>query len=135
MSAIDDIIVDDDPVSKTSLRDYLRPYTIVVQYNGELPASTDLLRMVMPVAVEFAATLPGTYGRALVAPTADTTLTIKKNGSSIGTLVFEAGSPTTVLITFASTVTFAAGDLLQITSPGSPDATLADVSITLLGKH
>lgn len=135
MSGTDDTWVDDTPVSKAAVRALIRPYTLVIQYNGEIPASVDILRMRMPVAVDFASGLPLTLGVALVAPTADTDFTIKKNSSSIGTIRFEAGSPTSILITFASDVSFAVGDILQVTAPGSPDATLADISITLVGKR
>lgn len=124
-------IVDDQAVDK----DVLRKFVIVAQYNGEIPDGIDVLRMVMPVAIDFEAGLPLTRARALVDPTSDATFTIKKNGSSIGTIVFEDGSPTNVTITFTSAVSFAAGDLLQITAPGSADATLADISITLVGER
>lgn len=123
-------IVDDVSVDK----DIMRKLIISAQYNGTIPASTDVLRYVVPIAIDFEAGLPLSRGRALVAPTADADFTIKKNGSSIGTIRFEAGSPTSVLITFASAQSFAVGDLLQITSPAE-DATLADISFSLVGER
>lgn len=124
-------IVDAQSVDKDIMRKVILP----VQYNGVIPTSIDILRYDVPIAIDFEAGLPLTRGRALVAPTADTDFTIKKNGSSIGTIRFEAGSPTTIVITFASAQSFAVGDLLQITSPGSADATLADISISLVGER
>lgn len=135
MSGTTETWVTDSPVSKADIRAIFEPYTLVAQYNGVIPDGIDILRMRVPIALEFAADLPLTVGVALVAPTANTDFTIKKNGSSCGTIRFEAGSPTSILITFASTVTFAVGDLLQITAPGTADATLADISITLVGKR
>ena len=41
----------------------------------------------------------------------------------------------TVSFTFAGGVTVAAGDRLSVSAPGSPDASLADLSITLKGTR
>ena len=137
MSAIDDVLVDDEAVVKSELRDYLRPYTIVAQYNGTIGASVDVLRIVFAEAVDFAATLPLSRAYADVAASSTATFDIKKNGSSIGSLVWVGGSPSvhTGTFTFASDVSFAAGDRLEITGPASPDALLADITITLIGKR
>jgi hypothetical protein len=62
--------------------------------------------------------------------TSSSTFTLKKNGSSIGTLVFSSGG-STASITFASQTDFAAGDRLTFEAPASQDATLANVAITL----
>lgn len=124
-------IVDGSSVDK----DVMRKVIIPCQYNGTIPASIDVMRYSVAIALDFEAGLPLSLGRALVSPTADTDFTIKKNGSSIGTIRFEAGSPTSVLFTFASAVSFAAGDLLQITSPASPDATLADINFSIVGER
>lgn len=67
--------------------------------------------------------------KSLVAATASTTITLKNNGASIGTVVFEAGQTTgTVTITTAAV---AAGDNITATAPASADATLADITILL----
>lgn len=64
-------------------------------------------------------------------PTATLTVTLKKNGSSIGTVAYATnGTPT---LTFASGVSFAVGDILTAICPASPDATGADIAINLLG--
>ena len=55
---------------------------------------------------------------------------MKKNGSSIGTINW-AASATTATYTFASTITFAAGDILQLVAPATADTTLADIGITI----
>jgi hypothetical protein len=65
------------------------------------------------------------------ASTGTATFTIKKNGSSAGTLAFTTSA--TGVFTIGSDITLAAGDLLQFFAPGSPDATLADIGITLAG--
>jgi hypothetical protein len=79
-----------------------------------------------------AATLPtsGSKASAGTAATADTTFTIKKNGSSVGTILFSAAG-TTGAFTIASPVSIAIDDIITIVGPASADATLADISITL----
>jgi hypothetical protein len=68
--------------------------------------------------------------KAKVAATGSTTFTILKNGTSIGTVNFAIGA-TTGIYTFASAVTFAAGDYLEIDGPGTADATLSGVTMTI----
>jgi len=75
------------------------------------------------------------------AATASTVLTLAKAASatpttfsSVGTITFAAGA---VVGTWATTggaaVTFAQGDILRLQAPATPDATLADVHMTLVG--
>ncbi|HVJ44709.1 MAG TPA: phage tail protein [Dongiaceae bacterium] len=68
-----------------------------------------------------------------VAPTANYTITLKKNGSTIGTGTILAGH-TTGTWTFTSAVTFADGDLFTITAPAS-DATMSGLALTILGSR
>lgn len=124
-------IVDGESVDK----DVMRRLIIPGQWNGVVPASVDVIRYDVAIPIDFEAGLPLSRARAQVPPTTDTTFTIKKNGSPIGTIVFEDGSPTSVVFTFASAVSFAAGDLLQITSPAMPDATLADINFSIVGER
>jgi len=58
---------------------------------------------------------------------------IQKNGASIGTITFDGGSQTGVF-TFASGVSFAAGDRLSIVAPADLGALLG-ISITLMGTR
>jgi hypothetical protein len=69
-----------------------------------------------------------------VAPTANWTCIIKKNGSSIGTGTINAAS-TTGTFSFASDVTFAAGDILTVEGPAVADGTLSGPMITLVGDR
>ena len=65
----------------------------------------------------------------LTNPTATATLLIKKNGATIGTLVFSTGGVPTW--TLAGGASFVPGDELTIIGPASADATLADVDVTV----
>lgn len=66
--------------------------------------------------------------------TASTTITLKKNGSSIGTIVFALGASTGTF-TFSAAVSFAVGDVFTIEGPATADATLADVTLDLFGTR
>lgn len=78
--------------------------------------------------------LAGSYAAASIAATASTTVTLKKNGTSIGTIVW-AIAGTNATFTFAADVSFAVGDLLEIDGPATADATLANISLDLFGKR
>lgn len=78
--------------------------------------------------------LTGSVAKAGIAATGSTTLTLKKNGSSIGTLIWSA-SGTTAALTFASAVSFAVADIFTLEGPASADATLANIRISLKGSR
>lgn len=110
------------------------PNDLHVFVPGPMSNNQLLLRLKATRAFTLPQNLPGSFVTAGTAATGSTTLTLKKNGTSIGTAVFSA-SGTTAALTFAADVTFAVGDILTITGPATADATLADTSIDLLGKR
>ena len=68
--------------------------------------------------------------------TATTVLDVHKNGSPIGTITFGTGAAVGTFATAGgSAEIFAAGDRLSIINENPADATLADLSITFLGKR
>lgn len=110
------------------------PYDMGSLFNGEPTASLVLMRYVFPRAVAFTAGLPNSQGKAEVAATAQTDFDIQKNNSSIGTMRFAAAGTVASFI-MASNQSFAAGDVLEVIAPASPDATLADIGFTLTGER
>lgn len=66
--------------------------------------------------------------------TASTTVTIKKNGSAVATIVWSAGTGVGTP-TVASSVTFGEGDVMTIHAPAVADVTLANVGITISGPR
>ena len=109
-------------------------YDLGLTWSGTLPASQVLMRYPFPRAVDFPAGLTGSQGRAAVAATALTTLDLRKNGTSVGSVQFAAAG-TTATFTMASATSFAAGDVLTVHAPASADATLADLGLSLAGTR
>lgn len=110
------------------------PYDIGTFCAGLPDSSELLLRFVATRAFTLPASLTGSQVKAATAATAAKDFDVQKNGGSIGTISF-AASGATATFTFASAVTFSAGDVLAIIAPASADATLADISFTLAGAR
>jgi hypothetical protein len=126
------------PTSSTYLRGdgawtthYDAKYDLALSITGKPAASAYVLTFIVVNAFSLPAGLSGSSAKASTSSTGTATFTINKNGSSIGTIAFAASS--TGSFTFSSSQTFAAGDMLQIVAPGSQDATLANIGITLKG--
>jgi hypothetical protein len=99
--------------------------------NGALLAQVVLTR-----AVSFADDFAGARAYAGVTATAETVLDVYRNGSPIGTITFGIGASAGTFATAGGGAeTFAAGDRLAIINQNPADATLADLSITFLGKR
>lgn len=110
------------------------PHDLHIFVPGTMVANQLLYRMKATRAFTLKAGLPGSYASATVAATASTTVTLKKNGTSIGTAVWSAAG-VDAAFTFAADVAFAAADVLTVEGPASPDATLANVSFDLIGQR
>lgn len=65
-----------------------------------------------------------------VAATGSSVFTLARNGVSVGTITVAAAGQTGT-VSVGADVTFNAGDRLSVIAPGTQDATLADVAITL----
>lgn len=96
--------------------------------NGQL-----VLRLEIGRACTFPVNLSTSQASARVASTGNVSFDIKNNGSSIGSVVFNVSASGT--FTFASATSFAAGDLLELVAPATADATLEDISITLVATR
>ena len=98
--------------------------------NAKPPNSALILRVIIGRYMELPSSAPGSYAGCGTAPTAQATLTIKKDGSSVGTITIDAAA-TTGSFTVASDVRFYPGETLSVEAPASQDATLKDISVTL----
>jgi hypothetical protein len=99
---------------------------------GTPGASEVLLRAVLARRTRLAANFATSRGHAGIAATAQTDFDVQRNGTSIGTVRFPAGSATATFIA-ASAVTCEPGDRLTVVAPATPDATLANIAVTLAG--
>lgn len=102
---------------------------------GQTLASETLLKYCVVDNMVIKAGLPGTYTLDGVNSSADAVFTITKNGFPVGYLTFNGvTNGNNAITTFAADVTFAPGDTLYIIGPTVPDATLTDVSITIVAQ-
>lgn len=100
--------------------------------SGLLTASELLLRYEFTAPATIPAGLVASQGSSGVAATGTTALTLKKNGTSFGTATWAAAG-TEPTLAAVSTTNFIIGDVMTITAPVTPDATIADVSLSIVG--
>lgn len=106
-----------------------------VDISGEMQGTPDYdnrWNYVFTRACTLPASLTGSRAGVQYQPTGTVSYKIYKNTTEIGTLNFTAGS-VAVTFTFASAVTFAAGDLLRVEALAVPDATLKGLYFTFVG--
>jgi hypothetical protein len=111
-----------------------QPYDVGGSYSAAPTASLVVIRYPFPRAVSFPASMTSSKGVAGTAATAQTDFDLQKNGSSFGTMRFAAAATTATFIA-ASSTSFAAGDILTVVAPASPDATLAGIGFSLAGTR
>jgi hypothetical protein len=112
------------------------PYDVGMFIPGTHSNGALLAQVVLTRAVSFADDFAGARAYAGVSATAATVLDVHRNGSPIGTITFGTGASTGSFATAGGGAeTFAAGDRLAIINENPADATLADLSITFLGKR
>lgn len=85
-----------------------------------------------PIAFTIPAGLSGSRMVAGTAATGTSVFTLKKNGTSFGTMTFAAAG-TTATLSAASATAVSTSDIITITAPGTADATLANVGWTVIG--
>lgn len=110
------------------------PYDISVFVEAVMTNGETLFSLVATRAFRIPSGAAGSAGKAGVAATASTTVTLTKNGSSFGTLVW-AIAGTAATVTVSADTDFAVGDVLAILGPATADATLSAVAISLAGNR
>jgi hypothetical protein len=102
-------------------------------YIPGVPAgSATLIRIVMVRNVLLPNNLTASQAQAEIAATSNAILYIQKNGTTFGTCTFPASSAIGTFTT-SGTISFVAGDILQINNQSSADSTLSGISINLTG--
>lgn len=111
---------------------YAKRYEVAGTQFGLPGANEIIIRRVITTAVEFAALNAGeSVAVAGTASTGNFICFIKKNGVSFATVEFNNTSTTGVFDN--GTATFVSGDILTVEAPPVQDATLSDLTITLVG--
>lgn len=114
----------------------VQPFDVHAFYPGLPTASAIVVRIPIARAVTFAANFAGSYFAASANATATTVFDVQKNGSSIGSISIAAsGTTATFTTTSGTSKSFAAGDVLAIIAPGTPDTTLANPGFVLAGTR
>jgi len=109
------------------------PTTDFMSYTPGKPAvSLHILRLLFKTRHFFPIDFAESIVEARIASVATATFDVQKNGGSIGSLVFSTS--TTGVFTIASAQTFTETDILSIVAPGSQDANLEDISMTLVAN-
>jgi hypothetical protein len=112
------------------------PYDVSMFIPGTHGNGALMAQVVLTRPVSFADDFAGARAYAGVSATAETVLDVHRNGSPIGTITFGTGASAGTFATAGGGAeTFAAGDRLAIINEDPADATLADLSITFLGKR
>jgi len=111
------------------------PYDVVASYVGKPGAAALVLILTMVRAVSFAANFSGSRGTLSANPAAAATYTVKKNGSSIGTVAVSTGGVFTFATSGGAVQSFAIGDRMTVEAPSPADTTLADVGLTFAGTR
>lgn len=113
-----------------------QPFDLTAFYPSIPTASAKVTRIPIARAVTFAANFAGSYFTASANATGTTVFDVQKNGSSIGSISIAAsGTTATFTTTSGTSKSFAAGDVLMIVAPASPDATLADPGFVIVGAR
>lgn len=101
---------------------------------GTYVGNQELFYAVYPRTVTFPVNLTGTIAGCRVNPASTAVLTLKKNGSSIGTISISTAGVAT--ITFASSVTFnGTTDSFSIAAPSVSDTTFAGFFISIFASR
>jgi hypothetical protein len=102
---------------------------------GKPDASAIIFRHDYTQAVRFGANFDGCLWGCTTDATASAAITIKRNGSTLATVTYGAGSPSAATVSGMAATTFQRGDVLTVHAPSAQDATLAGISGTLVGRY
>lgn len=95
-------------------------------YSG-LPLNGQIINYPVNQTLKLVTSLTGSKFTLGTNPASTATYTLKKNGSSIGSIAISTGGVFTP--TFSSDITFSPGDVFNIIAPSPQDTTLADVGL------
>jgi hypothetical protein len=98
---------------------------------GKPTASQTIIRYPLPRAIRFATSLALSQGKSATAANSSTVFSLRKNGTHFARMTW--GSGTTIASFGGTSQSFAAGDVLTVVAPASPDADFASFGFSLAG--
>lgn len=107
------------------------PYDIAFSSSGKPTNGEVITSFLVPRSFQIKAGMAGSLAKVSVAPAANATFSLKKNGAEFATLLF-AAAQTNGAFTCASDVSFAAGDTLSLVAPATADGALSDLMTTIV---
>jgi hypothetical protein len=120
-----------DGVEKQKQATPLTDIDLLLGYGGAPAASElDWLLVTRPFFLEAASTHQA-YART-VGTVGSATFELRKNGTQFGNVVFVV-SNTQGIVTITTTTYFDLGDRIELVAPASPNATLANLQVGLIG--
>jgi hypothetical protein len=116
----------------TEISSVNRAYDLPVFVGGDVLTADEVLFAHVPdIDIYFEANFGDSVASALIAATAPTELSIRKNDVEFGTLTYTDSTG----VFSCSETSFVRGDLLTVQAPSTPDATLAGLAMTLLAQR
>ena len=111
------------------------PYNVSLGFVDNPSSSQAIGIHTFTETVNFLGNFGGSEGTVGVNPGSSQTYSVTKNGSSIGTIVIGTTGSVSFTTSGGSPVSFSAGDRLAISAPGSADASLKLIAVTLAGQR
>lgn len=108
------------------------PLEVFIYRSGVLVANDSLYRATIMAKTFISAAYGWADASLEVAPTAQRVLTIKRNGSAIGTITFASGSTNGVPVLNTACVLLLPGDFIEIVGPSAVDATASNLALSFL---
>lgn len=98
-------------------------------FSGKPGSSQVIFEMIMSKNILLPLHLGGSQFKPNTPPLADYTVTLNKNGVSIGTIKFAATTGATTIV-FTASKNFSIGDTFQIVGPVTADGNIADIAFS-----
>lgn len=123
-----------DGTGKFAVTPTVTPYDVGTATSG-MPASGAVLLTFEAVrSFNFPKDFAGSVASSASNATNTTVFTVSQNGTAIGSFSFAAGANSATFATTSAAMGIAAGDVITVTAPNTPDASLSDLRITLAGN-